>query len=207
MHLQAVSLSTSQFIRASTNQASPFKRGVMALQLPALAPCNDGATKSAWVAGVPQGLNWRGMEVNQPYNLENLLFRRVKTALKCTMAGQINGSRPILYTTVNKKRSQKMFVGQASDTPKKMLKWGPWSSHTFTQPPSAPTLLKISMKCRHIHNLRFHILSKSQRRCLRKLSLFTHFWQHLTPPSISFLALPFVMSLHTVKLQVYLNTN
>lgn len=143
MHLQAVSLSTSQFIRASTNQASPFKRGVMALQLPALAPCNDGATKSAWVAGVPQGLNWRGMEVNQPYNLENLLFRRVKTALKCTMAGQINGSRPILYTTVNKKRSQKMFVGQASDTPKRC-----WS-----EVPGAPTLSLSPHQ--HLHSWRF----------------------------------------------------
>ena len=58
--------------------------------------------------------------------LENLPFRREKTVVQCTSAGQLTGPGTITMVT-KKTRSQTKNVRSAtSDTPKNLLKLRPW---------------------------------------------------------------------------------
>ena len=81
---------------------------------------------------VTQGRNLWGYGGGSPHNLENMPFRRVKTVVECSSAGQRTGPRAIgeLLVLKKQKTSQtKNVCRAASDTPQKKLLKFRLSSH------------------------------------------------------------------------------
>ena len=77
-----------------------------------------------------------GRYEGDPYNLEKLPFRKAKTAVQCTLAGQLTGFRTIgellllLATLTNKKSFAKIFSGQRLTSPQNLVKLRSCTSNT-----------------------------------------------------------------------------